>query len=134
MTLFQVDRLVSMFLLCSHGVNPSLQPPWTLMRENFECYTVQDASGVTMAWLFAAMTSNVTASAPASSPRRKRAGSERLPFSLVDDAASGLLVEWGRGSLAGRTPYHIVLEDTDIRAQRGGKSVIAFFQRSCRDG
>jgi hypothetical protein len=60
------------------------------MRENFECYTVQDASGVTMAWLFAAMTSNVTASA-ANSPRRKRAGSERLSFSLVD-AASGLLV------------------------------------------
>jgi len=57
-------------------VNPSFQAALTLIRENSECYTVQDASGVTMAWLFAAMTSNVAASAPANLPRRKRAGSE----------------------------------------------------------
>ena len=28
------------------------KPPWTLIRENSECYTVQDANGVTVAWLF----------------------------------------------------------------------------------
>ena len=28
------------------------KPPWTLIRDNSECYTVQDASGVTVAWLF----------------------------------------------------------------------------------
>jgi hypothetical protein len=63
-----------MFLFCSHGVNPSLQSPWTLMRENFECYTVQDASGDTMAWLFAA----ITLQRQRQQPQRKRAGLERL--------------------------------------------------------
>ena len=28
------------------------KPPWTLIRENSECYTVQDANGVTVAWLY----------------------------------------------------------------------------------
>jgi hypothetical protein len=28
------------------------KPPWTLIRENSECYTVRDANGVTVAWLF----------------------------------------------------------------------------------
>src|ERR1700704_3270673 len=28
------------------------KPPWTLIRENSECYVVRDASGVTVAWLF----------------------------------------------------------------------------------
>ncbi len=28
------------------------KPPRTLIRENSECYTVQDAIGVTEAWLF----------------------------------------------------------------------------------
>ena len=28
------------------------KPPWTLIRENSECYVVQDANGVTVAWLF----------------------------------------------------------------------------------
>ncbi|MEH2549975.1 hypothetical protein V1283_006620 [Bradyrhizobium sp. AZCC 2262] len=44
------------------------------MRENFECYTVQDASGDTMAWLFAAITSDVTAPAPATSEEARRIG------------------------------------------------------------
>jgi len=28
------------------------KPPWTLVRENSECYIVRDANGVTLAWLF----------------------------------------------------------------------------------
>jgi hypothetical protein len=28
------------------------KPPWTLIRENSECYVVRDANGVTVAWLF----------------------------------------------------------------------------------
>ncbi len=28
------------------------KPPWTLIRENSECYIVRDADGVTVAWLF----------------------------------------------------------------------------------
>ena len=27
------------------------KPPWTLVRENSECYVVKDANGVTLAWL-----------------------------------------------------------------------------------
>jgi hypothetical protein len=28
------------------------RPPWSLIRENSECYVVRDANGVTVAWLF----------------------------------------------------------------------------------
>ena len=28
------------------------KPPWTLIRENSECYVVKDANGVTLAWLY----------------------------------------------------------------------------------
>jgi len=28
------------------------KPPWTLVRENSECYVVRDANGVTLAWLY----------------------------------------------------------------------------------
>ena len=28
------------------------RPPWTLIRENSECYVVKDANGVTLAWLY----------------------------------------------------------------------------------
>jgi hypothetical protein len=28
------------------------KPPWTLIRENSECYAVRDANGVTLAWVF----------------------------------------------------------------------------------
>ena len=28
------------------------KPPWTLIRENSECYLVKDANGVTLAWLY----------------------------------------------------------------------------------
>jgi hypothetical protein len=28
------------------------KPPWTLVRENSECYVVKDANGVTLAWLY----------------------------------------------------------------------------------
>jgi hypothetical protein len=55
MTLFQVDPLATMFRFCSHGVkptNPPFQPPWTLIRENSDCYVVRDANGETVAWLF----------------------------------------------------------------------------------
>jgi hypothetical protein len=27
-------------------------PPWTLFRENSECYVVRDANGVTLAWIY----------------------------------------------------------------------------------
>jgi len=51
------------------------KPPWTLIRENSECYTVQDASGVTVAWLYCRDDSRVTARQQAhigrSAPDRK---------------------------------------------------------------
>lgn len=48
MALFQVDRRCRMFLFRSYEI----KPPWTLLRENSECYVVRDANGVTVAWLF----------------------------------------------------------------------------------
>jgi hypothetical protein len=40
-----------MFLFCSHESSRRFKPPWTLVRENSECYVVKDANGVTLAWL-----------------------------------------------------------------------------------
>ncbi len=28
------------------------KPPWTVVRENSECYVVKDANGVTLAWVY----------------------------------------------------------------------------------
>ena len=42
--------------LCSYFVlmesSSRFKPPWTLVRENSECYIVRDANGVALAWLF----------------------------------------------------------------------------------
>jgi hypothetical protein len=35
-----------MFLFCSHESSRHFKPPWTLIRENSECYVVKDANGV----------------------------------------------------------------------------------------
>ena len=52
MTLFQVDRLgrCSYFVLMES--TRRFKPPWTLIRDNSECYVVRDADGVKVAWLF----------------------------------------------------------------------------------
>ena len=34
------------------GSSRRFKPPWTLVRENSECYVVRDANGVTLAWLY----------------------------------------------------------------------------------
>ena len=50
--MFQVDRLgrCSYFVLMESSRR--FKPPWTLIRESSECYTVQDANSVTVAWLY----------------------------------------------------------------------------------
>src|ERR1700743_1465089 len=52
MALFQltVDGVCSYFVLMESSRR--FKPPWTLVRENSECYVVRDANGVTLAWLY----------------------------------------------------------------------------------
>jgi hypothetical protein len=52
MALFQltVDGVCSYFVLKESSRR--FKPPWTLVRENSECYVVKDANGVTLAWLY----------------------------------------------------------------------------------
>src|SRR5260221_10212677 len=64
----------------------------------------------------AATIRSVTASVPARSPPRKRAGSVRPSLvSLNSYAASGLLPARERTRLRADRPYHVALEDTYIR-------------------
>src|SRR6476660_8070417 len=82
------------------------KPPWTLIRENSECYTVQDASGVTVAWLYCRDDSRVTARQQAhigrSAPDRKG----------HQPNAPGLL----SARLRADRPYHVAVQDTYARA------------------
>jgi hypothetical protein len=80
------------------------KPPWTLIRENSECYTVQDASGVTVAWLFCRDDSQ-RYSVGASKQTFGGSMSDRKghqPHSRVI-AASGILPTRGRATLAGQS-------------------------------
>lgn len=45
-----VDAACSYFVLV--GSSRQFKPPWTLIRENSECYVVKDANGVTLACLY----------------------------------------------------------------------------------
>jgi hypothetical protein len=53
------------------------KPPWSLIRENSECYIVRDADGVTVAWLFCRDDSQRYSVGASKLTSRKRAGSER---------------------------------------------------------
>jgi hypothetical protein len=39
-------------VLASTASSRRFKPPWTLIRENSECYVVKDADSVTLAWLY----------------------------------------------------------------------------------
>jgi hypothetical protein len=54
------------------------KPPWTLIRENSECYAVRDASSVTVACLFCRDNSQrYSVGASKLTSEEARAGSER---------------------------------------------------------
>jgi hypothetical protein len=82
------------------------RPPWTLIRENSECYTVPDANGVTVAWLFCRDDSQRykfrrrQAHIGRSAPDRKG----HQPHSGIHVAASGFLPARRRATLVRRSP------------------------------
>ena len=100
------------------------KPPWTLIRENSECYVVRDANGVTLAWLFCRDDTSVTASAPASSHRKKRAGSEsdfsRIPEFMTQRQG---FHPRGEGHAGAPTGPIMSLWRTPIFASTGTKSI-----------
>jgi hypothetical protein len=94
--------------------------PWSLIRENSECYTVRDANGVTVAWLFCRDDSqrySVGASKLTSEEARPdRQGHQ--PHSRIHDAAPrGFYPRGGGPRWPADRPYHVALEDTYIRAR-----------------
>src|SRR3984893_18567906 len=94
------------------------KPPWTLIRENSECYTVQDASGVTVAWLFCRDDTQRYSfgASKLTSEEARRIGKaiSRIP-ELMTQRQGVHPRRRGRGGRAER-PYHVALGDTYIRA------------------
>jgi hypothetical protein len=50
-----LDERAQMFPLCSYGVKRAQTPfpsPWTVKKLNEDCFTVQDATGVSVAFIY----------------------------------------------------------------------------------
>ncbi len=94
------------------------KPPWTLIRENSECYTVQDASGVTLAWLFCHDDSQrySVGASKLTSEEARRIGKviSRIPEFMMP--RQGFYPRGGGPRWRADRPYHVALEDTYIRA------------------
>jgi hypothetical protein len=93
------------------------KPPWTLIRENSECYTVRDANGVTVAWLFCrgdTQRYSVGASKLTSEEARRIGKAiSRIPEFMMqrqDFHSRGSGTRWRADR-----PYHVALEDMYIR-------------------
>jgi hypothetical protein len=93
------------------------KPPWTLIRENSECYTVQDASGVTVAWLYCrdeTQTYSFGASKlTAEEARRIGKAIARIPEFMMQ--RQGFYPRGSGPRLRTDRPYHVALQDTYIR-------------------
>jgi hypothetical protein len=92
--------------------------PRPLIRENSECFTVQDASGVTVAWLFCrddTQRYSVGAS-KLTSEEARRIGKAitRIPEFMMQ--RQGFYPRGSGPRLRPDRPYHVALEDTYIRA------------------
>ena len=48
----RMAQVTAPFLDSTMESSRRFKPPWTLVRENSECYVVRDANGVTLAWLY----------------------------------------------------------------------------------
>jgi hypothetical protein len=120
MTLFRVDPLAAMFLFRSHGSSQPtrhFKPPWTLILENSDCYTVREANGVTVAWLFCRDDSRRYSfgASLASSHPTKRAGSERRSAAFRSSCRSvRVFTRVGEGH-AGAQIVPIMLLDLDVQ-------------------
>src|ERR1700677_851201 len=94
------------------------KPPWTLIRENSECYVVRDANGVTVAWLFCRDDSQRYSfgASKLTSDEARRIGKaiSRIPEFMSQRQGFYPRGE-GKRWRADR-PYHVALEDRYISA------------------
>jgi hypothetical protein len=94
------------------------KPPWTLIRENSECYVVRDANGVTVAWLFCRDHSQRysfgVSKLTSEEARRIGKAISRIPEFMTP--RQGFHQRGGGPRWRADRPYHVALEDTYIRA------------------
>lgn len=106
---------------CSHYVlmqsSRRFPPPWTLVRENSECYVVNDANGVTVAWLYcrddSARYSFGASKLTSDEARRIGKAISRIPEFL--QPRIGFHKRGSGKRLRADRPYHVALEDQYIR-------------------
>src|SRR5262249_34936539 len=93
------------------------KPPWTLVRENSECYVVRDANGVTLAWLYcrddAQRYSFGVSKLSSDEARRIGQAIARIPEFLMP--RQGFYSRGGGPRWRADRPYHVALEDRYIR-------------------
>jgi hypothetical protein len=93
------------------------KPPWTLVRENSECYVVKDANGVTLAWLYcrddAQRYSFGVGKLSSDEARRIGKAIARIPEFLMP--RQGFYPRGGGPRWRADRPYHVALEDRYIR-------------------
>ncbi|WP_308284892.1 hypothetical protein [Bradyrhizobium ivorense] len=93
------------------------KPPWTLVRENSECYVVRDANGVTLAWLYcrddAQRYSFGVGKLSSDEARRIGKAIARIPEFLMP--RQGFYPRGGGPRWRADRPYHVALEDRYIR-------------------
>jgi hypothetical protein len=92
-------------------------PPWTAVRASGDCYQVQGANGVTLAWIFCRddeMRYSFGASKLTSDEARRLAnGIARLPEFMAQRRG---FFERGSGKRwNAKKPYHVALEDVYVR-------------------
>ena len=94
------------------------KPPWTLVRENSECYVVKDANGVTLAWLYcrddAQRYSFGVGKLSSDEARRIGKAIARIPEFLMPRQA--FHPRGGGPRWRADRPYHVALEDSYLRA------------------
>ncbi len=108
-------------IVCSYFVlmesSRRFPPPWTLVRENSERYTVQDANGVTVAWLFcrdgSARYSMGASTLTAEEARRIGKAIARIPELLMP--RKGFHPRGGGPRWRADRPYHVAIEDNFLR-------------------
>jgi hypothetical protein len=117
MALFQltVDGVCSYFVLMESSRR--FKPPWTLVRENSECYLVKDANGVTLAWLYcrddAQRYSFGVSKLSSDEARRIGKAIARIPEFMMQ--RQGFYSRGGGLRWRADRPYHVALEDRYIR-------------------
>ena len=89
------------------------KPPWTLVRENSECYVVKDANGVTLAWLYcrddAQRYSFGVGKLSSDEARRIGKAIARIPEFMMP--RQGFYPRGGGPRWRADRPYHVALED-----------------------